>query len=301
MFKQSLIAAILALFLFSSGVFAFATPVPFLYLFMVSDRKTAWLSALIGFVVAASLWFFGRLDFFGVGYLGYFLLIAVLLGEGFVRRWGVFKTSSVALFVPWFLAVVAFLSGEFLVGESVLGFLRSYLAATMETVLKLQQASQTISMPQMAYIKEHISQIIDFSIGVGPAILLLFGLFIISLSIFLCGAITKRKGAFFGNVSQFPFWLVWVTISLGLGYFANAYFVQETYFKFVIFNGLIFCAGIYFLQGCLVIAHWLKGRKSPLLRLAVYGLIIIFLQIVGFFVIALGLSDNWLNFRRKTA
>ena len=88
-------------------------------------------------------------------------------------------------------------------------------------------------------------------------------------------------------------------IGCGVLYFANAYLLDHELLKFVAINGLIFCAGVFFIEGCFVLSFWLNKGRSPFLRLLVYGVIIVFLQVVGFFIIALGLSDQWLNLRKR--
>jgi hypothetical protein len=75
--------------------------------------------------------------------------------------------------------------------------------------------------------------------------------------------------------------------------------VHNEYLKFIAMNGLFCCAGFFFIQGCFVVACWMQRFRSPFLRLAVYGLIFVFMQFVGLALIALGLSDNWAGFRKR--
>jgi hypothetical protein len=134
-----------------------------------------------------------------------------------------------------------------------------------------------------------------------PALIFTLCLSVVSLTMLLGRVFTKKTGVlkYFGNIAmqQFPFEIVWVTIACGLAFFAEAYLWHNVYLKYLAINGLICLACVYFVQGCFVISFWLHKGRSPFMRLVVYGLIILFLQVFGFLVIALGLSDQWFNFR----
>ncbi len=295
MVRQILIAATVAVLLYIRGIFAFAAPVAFFYVFISNGRRAGWLTVLLTIAATSVVYYFVHLNLFNVTYFGYFILTAIILSEGVFRKWNIIKLSTLAVLVPWIVAWIVYGAMEF--------DMRQYFLATMDQVLKMQETSQAISAQQLAYIKDHAAELIDFSMGVMPAISLLFGVLIVSLTMLFGRAIMKNKSmlAYLGNIAacQFPFGLVWLTIGFGAGYFANNYIIHNTYLKFGAFNGLIFCAGMYFLQGCLIIAFWLQRKKSPFLRLLVYGTIILFLQVVSFIIIALGLSDQWLNFRKR--
>ena len=179
--------------------------------------------------------------------------------------------------------------------------LRAYFADTLNFVLDKQAA--TISNAQLAYIRDNAAQIVDFIVGITPSTLMIFGMLVVSLATLLTRSLSKKYGSFkyLGNVAmqRFPFWSVWVTIACGVAYFSDAYYTHNIYIKFTAINGLLICAGLYFVQGCFVISFWLYKGRSPFLRFLVYGIIVVFLQVVGFMIVALGLSDQWLDFRKR--
>lgn len=303
MLRRSVIAAAITVVLFQTGMFVFATPVPVFFLFAVHGRKNGYLSLALSFallVVSAALDVTGSL---GIVYFVYFAMIAVLLGEGVIARARLLKLAGIATLVPWF----AVMSAAFIIhsglGVDLVSLTKGYLASVLDQVFKMQGAVSSLSAPQLAYIRENSAYMVDFMTATVPATLFLFGMFVVSVTMLLTRSFAKKYGSFkyLGNVAaqRFPFWPVWITIACGTVFFINSYLAHNPYLKFLAINGLMVCAGLFFVQGCFVLSFWLHKGRSPFLRILVYGLIIAFLQVVGFMIIALGLSDQWLDYRRR--
>lgn len=301
--RHIITAVAITLVLFLSGVFVFAASVPVFYLFAVYGRRTGWYAAGTLFLVAAVALLLGSLDHVNAFYFIYFWLIAVVLGEAVTRRYDLMKVATLATLVPVVVGAVIVIVSQFGFGTPLFGTMRTYLSGTLNDVLKMQETLSSLSSPQMAYLQQNKEEIINFMMRVIPSTTILFGMMVVSLTLLLTRSFAKKFHAlkYFGNVlaRPFPFWPVWVTIACGLAFFLNVYLVHNVGLKYVAINGLIICAGIFFIQGCFVISFWLHKGKSPFLRLLVYGLIIAFLQIVGIFIVALGLSDQWMGFRKK--
>lgn len=256
------------------------------------------------FAIAAFTTVFKMSTVYDVVYLNYFLLISVILGEGVVRKQGVLKLSGAAIITPWLILTIGFVVLQSGFGLNLDTDIRLYLRETADQVFKMQDAVASLSAPQIAYIRENTVSIVDFMLWTAPSAVFLFGMIVVSLTVLLARVFTKKYGSlkYFGNVAvqKFPFWPVWITIFCGAAFFINNYFVNNVYLKFAAINGLICCAGVFFIQGCFVVSFWLHKGKSPILKLLVYGIIIAFLQVVGIIIIALGLSDQWVDFRRRS-
>lgn len=303
MLKHVILAAVIALMLFNSGIFVFAAPVPIFYIYCVYHRRQGLLASLMALAVTTGLAIFKVTGFQEVFYLSYFLLIAVILGEGVARKVRLFKLSATSMLAPWAGLMAGSLICQFVLGVDIVGALRSYFVTTLDQALSVQAGFASLSAPQVALLKENGPAIADLMIKTMPALTLLFTMMVVSVTLLLGRSLTKKFGVlkYFGNVAvmHFPFWPVWLLIVCGALYFANAYTLASELIKFIAIDGLIFCAGMFFIQGCFVLSFWLNKGRSPFLRLMVYGVIIMFLQVVGFIIIALGLSDQWFDFRRK--
>jgi len=304
MIKRSAIAGAIFAALFQSGMFLFISPLPLFYAFAVYGKRTGYLSVLfacgVGLIAAVA----GYLGWYELIFAGYFVMTGVLLGEAVTRHLGPMKMAALAILVPFLSVAAGVFAAQTGGGVDVIASAGAFLTSALNDGLAMQTKMDTLSAPQLAYIREHLNDIVGFMLKVAPAGFFLFGMIVVSLTMLFGRILTRKTGVlkYFGNVAmqQFPFAIVWLTIVCGAAFFAEAYLLHSEPLRFFAINGLIISAGIYFVQGCFVISFWLHKGRSPILRLAVYGLIIAFLQVVGFLIIALGLSDQWLNFRARS-
>jgi hypothetical protein len=303
MIKHVLIAAVITALLFGSGIFLFAVPVPIFFLFSISKRKAAWAAIALVFGLFLAANYFGFINRPDVAYLGYFLCVSAILGTGVLKRLNLLRLASRAIAWPWLAAWALFIIMQLWFNAGLLGSVNNYMQLTMEQTLKMQETMSALNATQISYVKENTGEIINFALRIMPAATLLFSALVVSVTLLLTRSFARKAGglAYLKNISEqkFPFWPVWLTIASGMAYFADAYLIHNSYIKFAALNGIIAAAGIYFVQGCFIIGFWLKKGKSPFLRFVVYGLIVAFLQVVGIGIIALGLSDQWVDFRKK--
>jgi len=303
--RQILLAAAITIVLFMSGFFVFLTSIPTFFVFAVLGRRAGWLTVGILASVAAIFAVTKSAMPVDIVYFAYFLTVGVILGVGVERRVDFMKLGSLSVLIPWAAVMFGAFVTQYIFGYPLLAELKAFLTGTIDATLKMQETAATLRPAQLAYLKNYSGELVDAVIRTSPAALLLFCMAVTSISILLMRSLTRRFGVlkYFGNVAarQFPFWPVWITIVCGGAFFIDAYFAHNVYLKYVALNGLIACAGIYFIHGCFVVSFWLHKGRSPIFRLFVYGLIIVFLQVVGFLIIALGVSDHWLDFRRKHA
>lgn len=292
-------AAAITVFLFKSGLFVFAVPAPVVYIFANYGRKAGWLAFLLSAIFAIAMFWFGVMARYDAAYLGWLMMISLVIGEGVERKWNGLRLGSVAVVVPWIAGATCFFVAQFGLGVPLIEIARANFSGILKQFLEMKQVA--IPAPQLSYIQNNLPEITNFAVGMMPAMAFLFGIFVTAISILVVRTVSKKRGSlsYLKEFGQFPFWFVWTVIGFGCAYFADYYVVHNIYLKLLAINGLIACAGIYFLQGFMVISCWLRKGKSPLLRLAVYGLLIAFLQVVSIAIIALGLSDQWVDFRKR--
>ncbi len=303
MIKRLLIASAITIALFKSGIFVFATPVPALFLFVKYGRKEGFSALATLMLIALAAFLTGYVGRFEFLYFCYYGLIGLFLGEGFVRKFDIFRLSGVAI-----LSTLAVMGIFFLLlysdsyGNIIQG-IRTFVVQGMDEAISLQSGVAALTPQQLAYLTAEKASIADFMLKVMPSALVVFSLLVVSVTLLLTNAMTKKSGGlkYLGNVAmkELPFWPVWSVIVCGMAFLADSYVVHNEYLRFVAINGLFCCSGFFFIQGCFVVTFWMQRFKSPFLRLAVYGLIFAFMQFMGLVLIALGLSDNWVGFRKK--
>ncbi|PIR18106.1 MAG: hypothetical protein COV46_01435 [Deltaproteobacteria bacterium CG11_big_fil_rev_8_21_14_0_20_49_13] len=303
MLKRIIIAAAITLLMFQSGIFIFVSPLPLFFIFTVHGRREGRFTLLLTAALALLAVIFKVAHFYEVIYLSLFLMVGVILGEGVLRRVKLFQISIISILVPWVMLMGGFVLLNFGAGYDLIGSLKSYLNGTMGQIFSMQGSLASFSAPQAAFIKENMRSIVEFIVWTLPSMTMVFIAAVVSVTLLLARTFTKKYGVlkYFGNIAaqRFPFWPVWMTIFCGALFFLNGYFAESAFLKYMSINGLFVCAGIFFIQGCFVISFWMHKGRSPFLRLLVYGFIIAFLQVVGVIIIALGLSDQWIDFRKK--
>lgn len=303
MLRRSLIAVLASLLLFKSGLFVFATAVPIFYLFAVYGRREGLLNlAFLAAVAAAGFAFYDRLE---AVYFAYFMFAGLILGEGFVRREEFFKFTGLAVLMPWVAVMGVFIVLQFGFSVPITHRISADFGKLLAQIATTKDVTAALGPQQLAYLQNNISEIADFSVKVLPSMLLLFSAAAVSLTFLFTRALARRTGVFarFDSLSaeKFPFFPVWMTIAFVSCYLLNEYFLHVALLRFLAMNGLVCSAGFHFLQGLFVVSFWLKRWKSPFFKLAVYGVIVFFLQIMSVVIIGLGLSDHWLEFRKNKA
>ncbi len=123
-------------------------------------------------------------------------------------------------------------------------------------------------------------------------------LFVSWMNLLLARPLLVRKGLFFPGYGALNRWrppetLVWGVIASG-----GLLLTGVQFFKLLGLNGLILLLMIYFLGGIAVVSFFFNKKNLPLLlRYFLYSLIAL-QQLFLLLVIALGLFDTWLNFRK---
>jgi uncharacterized protein YybS (DUF2232 family) len=153
----------------------------------------------------------------------------------------------------------------------------------------------------MQYIKENSSKIARILTYTFPSLSLISLSVIILVNILICRTLVKVSETAVPDYGDLSLWkasdyLVWLLIISGAGLL-----IPWLWIKFASLNILILCFFIYFLQGIAIIEFFFKRKKAPFyLRFLFYFLIMI-QQYLMFFVVAAGLFDLWIDFRKSRA
>ena len=305
MFKQAIISFVAAIFIYVSGVLVFATPIPIFYAFSRLGRKTGYYvsSLAVLSLVLASIFGAPGIGAAEVLYFAYFVGVGILFGECVSRGWNARKIGLWTLLGPWFAVLLLFFILEYVAGVPVIEGIKSQAELIIGEFISAYGKSSTLPASQLVYLKNNTAEIVNFTIYTIPASVWLINMIVV-VTLFLFAGMRNRwvgKTRSLNKISsaRLPFWFVWIAIFSGFMFFANQYLFESIFVKYLSINGIIWSASVYFLQGGLIVAFWLEKKKAPFLRIAIVGLAIFFFQFVGILLIGLGLSDQWIDFRKK--
>ena len=314
--------------LYMSGLFVLWTPLPLLYRLGKTGPTPYLVSALISLCgIAALYWFLlptlddegsrqflavpalGLYEHFGRGvvqgvaliYFSYFAAMAGSLGWSHLRRHTIDQTFWRAIIIPVVMGLVAIWLLAKGLQLSVLNEARGYLLYLLDEVIAL--GSRTgITGQEVLFLKEHREAIATTVLQMIPAALIIGTLFTA-----WCNVLAARwwfpKGPLFRHLGSLSRWKlgdqwVWGLIVAGAAYVAHIYLLEQDWLGSVAANILWVYGALYFLQGLAIISFYLSKRRSFILRVLVYGILILFFQVMAILVTVLGLLEIWFNFRK---
>jgi uncharacterized protein YybS (DUF2232 family) len=176
--------------------------------------------------------------------------------------------------------------------------LRSSLTQQFEAAVHMQEK---MGLPQdsLTMLKEQAPQIIDMTLRLLPALLLLSFAFIVLINILYLGRRFADRRSDWFSLPYLREWkapepLVWGLIASGFLLFLPGAGVIGT----IALNLLVVIAACYFGQGLAVIAYFFNKNNVPRFLRGLTYILIIFQQIFTLLVVGLGLFDLWGDFRR---
>jgi hypothetical protein len=330
--RAVVVAVVITLMLYVSGLLVILTPLPILYVSMSRGRAAGLLSVLFSAAAVAALYQLvltapagtwesraaaflplpgvGLAGFFppaflaasGIGTFGFFAAVAVALAEGARRRWDVATWGGVAMLAG--VGVIAAVGIVALyVGPSViLQGMQSYALATVRQVVELHEASGGGSS-QIALLADHAEEVASLIVQLLPAIFFVSALLAVSLNLVIGRRLIRAHHPFahVHNVARFrlPDMLIWAVIAAGAAFFSDRYVAHTGALSLVAANALIALGAVYLLQGAAVMVYFLQGVRVPLVRTLAYVAMILFLQTVSVALVVLGVADVWANFRLR--
>lgn len=304
---RALWSGLLSCILYFSGFFVFWTPLPLFHLGTRVPRVCWWLGTaaavgllfLVSFLVPARAF---EIRFAGAAYFLYYLLIAFFLTLGVWNRWSLLRLGAMTALSVTALVFWTGYGLDFLGWVDVKGMLVSMMQETYQVLDKLvhEDPPNSNRVEMLTFIAQ-AKQWMEFLPRLLPSLVFVFTLLIVTLNIgFLNLVYHVRKAQKLGwdfRRLQIPSGCLWALIAAGSLFFLDVYAFKWGWPKIIAANLLVASAFVYFIQGLGILAFFL-GRYSLLFRFAIYGLLLLFFQMLSWVVFGLGLADAWFDFRR---
>lgn len=296
----SLTLLIVALIPFVGPVVIIMTPLPILYYYSRLGRMRG-LAAL----TAAFLTVSGILTLLGHGAdISVLLMIGltgVMLSEVLQRRYSIEKTFILASLALFFCGVGFVIYTALLSGVAPWRMVELTIEGIIGENLKLYEQLD-ISKDQIGMIRENAPQIIGFFTGIFPALALSGAVLTVWLNV-LTGRslLAGRNTDMFPDFGDLCLWkapekLVWLLIVSGAMMLAPGDILD-----IVGMNLLIVCCLVYLFQGMAITGFFFRQRKVPRILRWLFYILILVQQYMVIIVIAFGLFDIWIDFRKRIA
>lgn len=225
-------------------------------------------------------------------------LTGALLTEILKRGYSFEKTVLTASLFLFFCGTGFILYSSLGAGIAPWELIERYVASVVKGNLELY-SQLNISREQIDAIRENTDQIVRFFAGVFPALAISGSIVTVWVNL-LAGRMffRIRRLSFpdFGDLSLWkaPEWTVWFFIAAGA-----MLFVPVEGVVILGMNMLIVVSLVYMFQGLAIASFFFRKKQTPrMFRFFFYGLIVI-QQYMLVIVIALGLFDLWIDFRKR--
>ena len=312
---------LMAALLYSSGLFIVFCSLPFLYLFMYKRVNDGVGAILVSSVIIAvfygliqktsfplpGYWMFAGQDLgyktimlFGIFYFGYFIAMGVSLGIGVRHKYPLFSWAARGVGIATLVWIVGLIIAQSF-GWDLLATIKTVIEELVSSAVVVSQKAG--SAVQSEIIRKYSSQIVSSIYYLTPSLIFIFGILVAAVNIIVARRLFKVGHLLkhIHNIASFkvPDILVWIVIGSGVMFFIDQYFSGIGWPKFLAGNVAIVLFGLYFWQGAAVLAHFVQKLRAPILKMAIYIMIILFFQTIGIILVGLGLADIWVDFRRR--
>lgn len=272
------------------------TPLPILYYYSRTGRIQGLTIFIISFsVVALLLTISGQMT-----HLPFLLIsgiVGVLISEIFRRNYSIEMTVILPVTVLTILWLSFILFQSFALGKQPWDLVEDYIAINIQESIQFY-AQLDIPSQQIDLIRDNLKQITHFFAYIFPALLLVSASFTVWINTMAAREIFQRNSMWypdFGDLSQWkaPEKLIWILITSGI-----LLLIPVEWAQFLGFNLVIICLFLYLLQGLSIISFIFKTKKiHRIFRIPCYVLIFA-QQYIIMLVIAVGVFDLWVDFRR---
>lgn len=290
---------------YASGIFAIATPLPFLYLFLTGNRRFVLGAVAVGALILGTGYtllphLLGQGGVYGLLNYGAYAAIGVLLGVAHHHSWSIpklFFYYGVLFIIAWVgFAVLV----EFLEGRSLMSVIREQIQATLTQVIDLQKNNDRADLDLLVARKDAIA---GWMTRLTPGAAFAWSWLVCLANLALAKKWFARL-ALYPTLKPFaqwrlPFYSVWITIAAILVWVMHAVLVPVGFLMDISANLLLILAALYVLQGVAVTHFFMqKWALGPFARLGIYSAVLLFFQVLGFVLLSLGFFDMWLDSRR---
>jgi len=293
----SLTLLVVALVPFIGPVAVIMTPLPILYFSFRLGRAQGLASLAIAFLIASAvLGLLGRPA--GISVLMIISLTGIAISEVLRRRYSIEKTFVLASLALFFFGISFLLYYTLQTGIAPLRLLEMYISGIIKENLKLY-AQMNISEDQIQLLRENIPEITEFFTAIFPALALSGSMVTVWLNVLSGRSLLRGYSVGFPDFGDVTLWkapekLVWLLIASGLMVLAPLDILET-----VGINLLIICCLVYLFQGLAIAGFFFRFKKVPVPFRWFFYMLIVIQQYMAIFVIALGLFDLWVDFRRR--
>lgn len=293
----SLTLLVVALIPFIGPVAVIMTPLPILYFSFRLGRAQGLASLAIAFLIASAvLGLLGRPA--GISVLMIISLTGIAISEVLRRRYSIEKTFVLASLTLFFFGIGFLLYYTLQTGTAPLRLLEMYIAGIIKENLKLY-TQMNISEDQIRMIRENITEITEFFTDIFPALALSGSMVTVCLNVLSGRSLLRGYNVGFPDFGDLTLWkapekIVWLLIASGLMMLAPLDILET-----VGINFLIICCLVYLFQGLAIAGFFFRYKKVPVPFRWFFYMLIVVQQYMAIFVIALGLFDLWVDFRRR--
>jgi uncharacterized protein YybS (DUF2232 family) len=273
------------------------TPLPIIYFSSRLGRKQGLVALAVAFLIVS-----GVLSLLGyranIVVLSMICFTGVTLAEVLNRRYSIEKTFTIASLAVLFCGVGFVLYSAFRSGTAPWRIVQVYIEGVIAENLNLYERLNS-SADQIGLIRENAPQIAEFFTAVFPALALSGAVLTVWLNVLAGRSLLGRHAGEFPDFGDLTLWkaperLVWFLIAAG-----GMMLAPIDILDIVGLNVVIVCCLIYLFQGLAIIGFFFKRRKVPvMLRWLLYILIAV-QQYMVILVIAFGLFDIWIDFRKR--
>ena len=272
-------------------------PLPTLYYRMKLGRATSGLIPVLGLLIMVVVLSGLTIDVF---FFAQLLLVGFILGELLESQFSIEKTMLYVCVLTILTAITSLLIYSVVSGSGPFIILNQYMANNLELSMTLYQ-SMGMPAENIRLFESLMGKIQYVLVRIIPGLSVVSTLLVVWFNILLAKVLLKGKTALhpdYGTLNswQAPDGLIWVVIGCG-----GLMLFPYSAVKFIGLNGLLILLTIYFFQGIAIVAYFFEKKQFPrFFRILLYSLIAL-QQIVLLAVIAAGLFDIWLDFRKLKA
>jgi uncharacterized protein YybS (DUF2232 family) len=295
----SLTLLIVALIPFVGPVVIIMTPLPIIYFFARLGRARGLAAFAVALIIASGLirFFEQRANIVVLLMIGF---TGVMFSEILKRRYSIEKTFTIASLALFSCGAGFVLHAAFLSGAAPWRIVELYIGGVIAENLRLYE-QLNISADQIALIRENASLITDFFTTIFPALFLSGAVLTVWLNVLAARSLLRREAGAFPDFGDLSLWkaperLVWILIAAG-----GMMLVPLDVVDSIGLNILIICCLIYLFQGLAIVGFFFKRKRAPLLLRWLFYMLIAVQQYLVILVIAFGLFDIWIDFRKRIA
>ena len=190
-----------------------------------------------------------------------------------------------------------FIYGGFVLSVNPWQLVVKYIATTIEENIKLY-SQLPLKTEDINYIKDNEKNIIDGFTQIFPSLIIITSTLIVWANFLLGKQILGKAGITWPNLTALARWkapelIIWIFIFSG-----GLFFVPHKDINFFSLNIFLVACFIYLLQGLAIVSFFFQNRKVPLFFRYLFYFLIAVQQFLMIPIIAVGLFDIWIDFRK---